>query len=187
MDTEIRKCPKCGALLPDKTKTCWNCERVKRDSGSTKSSNWRDSLKTLIKVIGFICILYLVGIILDPLVDSSKKNNNKNINFEWQGIVIPERYGYLGGLLRFDTLEIHEKYFLINKHEVLSNETITIPLIKAKRVIFGTFLGQKYIKIEYEGGFFGDSYKIYTNSNASSEYIRPFFNNNRIIIEDNWK
>jgi hypothetical protein len=188
MSTEIHKCSKCGVLLPEKVSTCWNCERIRHESGPVKFSDRKDSLKSFAKVVGILFIGgVFISIILAPINDSSNKNSNININYGWQNISIPERYGYLGGIFQFDTLEIYEKFFLIKKHGALSNETITLPFNKVQKIVLGNFLGQKYIKIEYEGGFFGDSYKLYTNTKASSEYFKSYFANNRIIIEDNWK
>lgn len=134
----------------------------------------------------FLGILFLFGLVCLPFMKAKEKNDKRNISLAWEGVIIPERYGYFGGIFNFDTLEVYRKQFVIRKHGILGGEIVNLPMSQVKKVILGSRLGLKYITIAYEGLIFGDSYQIYTVDGARSDFLIPFLESNGIIIDDNW-
>ncbi len=130
-----------------------------------------------------ILIFVLLCVLATPFDNSKVKNKDIRITLDYDSIIIPEKYGYLGGLFNYDTLEVYKNYFLIRKHSLFSDGEISIPTAKIKKVVIGTTLGQKYVEMDYEGGIFGSSYTIYVNEDPMIDYLVEFLGENRIIIE----
>ena len=133
-----------------------------------------------------ILILALCSVLLIPAIFSDSQNRNRQVKFSWRSAVVPEKYGYLAGLFNFDTLEIAEKTISIKKHSLLGDNNITLPIRQIRKVVFGTFIGQRYIKLNYSDDWFGGSYKIYINPEETNAAIISLFNDSQLIIENQW-
>jgi len=155
----------------------------------TRSVKSQNGIGKFVKTYWFILFVLasLFSYALDPVFDTNNKNKKIKSDFWGDFMIIPEMYGYLGGVFNYDTLEFHSKNIVIHKHSFLNNEMASIPSHQVKKIIFGTFLSLKYIKVEYDDGIFGGSYRIFINSDPYLEIARSYWDPSKTMIEYNWK
>jgi hypothetical protein len=173
----------------NKTKECnwsagWDKARAERETYEAVKQRSQQSVSE--RGLGCLPSLIFLGALIGiPLVCSEENNKELKTDYRWDSVSFPEQSGLLGGWVGRDTLELNGPTVVMKKHGLFGSKTVTVPASRIKKLIIGSFLGQKYVQVEYEEGILGSSYRIYTIDNSNVETIRQYFENKTAIIETN--
>jgi len=128
----------------------------------------------------------IVIALLVPVELSNSNNQNRQILFTLGTVIIPEKFGYFGGLVHFDTLEIMPQGVRIHKHSVFRDKTLLLPYRQINKVVFGILLGQRYIKLDIYEGWIKSTFRIYINTRDANSSLTSLFDGTGVETDNRW-
>ncbi|MCX6138276.1 MAG: hypothetical protein NTV54_12350 [Ignavibacteriales bacterium] len=151
---------------------------------------WKDTrlasfIRTMPPLRIVVSALFVAALMI-PIELSDSHNRDRQTTFALGVAIVPEKFGYFGGLVHFDTLEIRPQGVLIQKHGLFRNKAWRLPYRQISKIVFGVFLGQRYIKLDFYEGWIRSSFRIYINRRDANNSLTSLFDGTGVETDNRW-
>jgi hypothetical protein len=121
-----------------------------------------------------------------PVELSDSRNRDRQTLVTLGTVIVPEKFGYFGGLIHFDTLEIMPQGVRIHRHSLFRDKILPLTYRQINTIVFGIFLGQRYIKLDFYEGWIKSSFRIYINTHDANDSLTTLFDGTGVKTDNRW-